>query len=543
MNTIHDYFPFSNVRECQTDALKAIETAFASSKKYFILDAETGVGKSAIGIATAVYLDSQESKTDVCNDSKPKHPGAYILTTQKILQDQYVKDFSSLGLIGLKSSSNYTCKRNKLSNCSDVARQLASGQDTKGMSACMHDCVYKHEKRAFIEGKLGVANYSYWLTETAFSGKVIPKTTLILDEAHNLSGELSKFIEINITERFAKNIIKLDFPGNITQKGAVKWIKEIYLPNCKARLTHITVELKKLIGEKNSIELFDKISRQLDQLQGHITKIENFLSFYEEDNWVFEFHAANEREGKLAKFEFKPVDVSRFAKTMVFDRADKVIFMSATILSKENFCELLGLDVNEVGYIKVESPFPLNNRPVFYSPIGKMTADSIDATLPKLAQAITTILDGHPNEKGIIHTHSYKISNYLVRNIKGKRLLTHESHNRDEVLKQHEKSIEPTVLISPSMQEGVDLKGDLSRFQIICKVPYPYLGDKVVKKRMHKWKWWYDYETLKTVVQSIGRSIRNETDFAITYILDTDWIRFASKNKKNLPENLRETLR
>jgi Rad3-related DNA helicase len=92
------------------------------------------------------------------------------------------------------------------------------------------------------------------------------------------------------------------------------------------------------------------------------------------------------------------------------------------------------------------------------------------------------------------------------------------------------------------MQEGVDLKGDLSRFQVICKVPYPYLGDKVVKKRMHKWRWWYDYETLKTVVQSIGRSIRSEDDHAITYILDDDWYRFASKHKQSLPENLKGTV-
>ena len=86
-------------------------------------------------------------------------------------------------------------------------------------------------------------------------------------------------------------------------------------------------------------------------------------------------------------------------------------------------------------------------------------------------------MEQHPNEKGIIHSHTYKIANYLKYNIKDKklkkRILTHTSENRDEVLKQHMNSKEPTVLISPSMTEGVDLKGDLSRFQILCKVPYP----------------------------------------------------------------------
>ena len=94
------------------------------------------------------------------------------------------------------------------------------------------------------------------------------------------------------------------------------------------------------------------------------------------------------------------------------------------------------------------------------------------------------------------------------------------------------KSKEATVLLSPSMTEGVDLKEDLSRFQIICKVPFPYLGDKLVRKKMNKWYWWYDLQTAKTIIQSVGRSIRSESDSAVTYILDSSWERFYGKNKK-----------
>jgi len=83
--------------------------------------------------------------------------------------------------------------------------------------------------------------------------------------------------------------------------------------------------------------------------------------------------------------------------------------------------------------------------------------------------------------------------------------------------------------------EGVDLKDDLSRFQIMCKVPFPYLGDLVVKKRMEKNEKWYPYMTAKSIIQSLGRSIRNETDHAISYILDSDWDRFFSKNRNLFP--------
>ena len=101
----------------------------------------------------------------------------------------------------------------------------------------------------------------------------------------------------------------------------------------------------------------------------------------------------------------------------------------------------------------------------------------------------------------------------------------------------------PTVLLSPSMQEGVDLKGDMSRFQILCKIPYPYLGDKLVRKRMNKWSWWYPLQTAKAIVQSVGRSIRTNDDEAITYILDADWERFYNKNKDIFPPDFKSCIK
>ena len=92
------------------------------------------------------------------------------------------------------------------------------------------------------------------------------------------------------------------------------------------------------------------------------------------------------------------------------------------------------------------------------------------------------------------------------------------------------------------MTEGVDLKGDISRFQVLCKVPYPYLGDKLIKKKMNKWKWWYPLQTAKTIVQSVGRSVRSVEDHAVTYILDSDWIRFYSKNSKYFPLDFKRSI-
>ena len=178
-----------------------------------------------------------------------------------------------------------------------------------------------------------------------------------------------------------------------------------------------------------------------------------------------------------------------------------------------------------------------------FVPMGKMTSKSIDSSLPIIAEAVKKILNEHKSDKGIIHTHSYKVANYLKHNVKSRRLLFPTPDDRDTILRKHIEGNKPTVLISPSMTEGVDLQGDSSRFQILCKVPYPFLGDKLVKKRMNKWKWWYPFQTTKTIIQAIGRSIRSKDDTAVTYILDSDWDRFYGMNKKLFPKDFHNCLK
>ena len=118
-----------------------------------------------------------------------------------------------------------------------------------------------------------------------------------------------------------------------------------------------------------------------------------------------------------------------------------------------------------------------------------------------------------------------------------KRRLFHEqeSLSRHSALEEHLGSKEPTVLVTPSMTEGIDLYDDLSRFQILAKIPYPSLGSKIVRKKIKRWSWWYSHETTKTIIQSIGRSVRNENDYCSTYILDENFDYFYKKHKDIFP--------
>tara|TARA_R110000851_G_scaffold91748_6_gene200312 strand:+ start:3318 stop:4943 length:1626 start_codon:yes stop_codon:yes gene_type:complete len=531
------YFPYKTPRIEQTKAIEfAIENLVDKNKRYVIIEAGTGVGKSAIGLTAARYItENTKSEDTALYDS-----AAYYLTTQKILQEQYLKDFKSHGMLSLKSSSNYRCKYFKTKTCQESRRELKASTDERFKANCASSCHYVVDKNKFINGYHGVTNFPYFLTEVNHSGQLPLRKIMVIDECHNIELEMSKFVEVSFTVQFAKSVLKLKVPEMSTQFKVCSWIKSVYMPKLTAVRSQMAKTLEQT-GLKSRLADFVVLERKWSMIETHWTKISRFLELYDKDNWVMNIDDSRGSKGK--KFEFKPIDIAPYTEEFLFKRSEKILMMSATIMNRSAFCRVLGLDESEVEFISIPSPFDVNNRPIIATPVASLNAKNIDANLPKLAAAVSAILEAHPNEKGIIHAHSYKIANYLKDNIRTKRLLSHDSTDRDKVLARHQIDPRPTVLLSPSMSEGVDLKGDSSRFQIICKIPYPYLGDKLVKKRMNKWKWWYSLQTAKTIVQSVGRSIRNEDDHAVTYILDAGWDYFFSKNKHVFPQDFKNCIK
>jgi Rad3-related DNA helicase len=306
-------------------------------------------------------------------------------------------------------------------------------------------------------------------------------------------------------------------------------------------LEEIEDEIKELKeqGMEDSDEA-KRLANKRDKIEKHYSKLLKFRALYSKDNWIFNHIPAFDSKGR--KLEFKPIDISQYSHEYLFKYGQKVVLLSATILNKDAFCESVGIDLDDAGFISIDSPFPKENTPVFYFPVGSMSKDRIDETLPTMVSVIKSLLEEHKHDKGIIHTRTFKIAQYLKQNIKSKRLLFHESSDKDEMLQEHIHSDKPTVILSPSSTEGLDLKGDLSRFQIICKMHWPYLGDQLVKARMDKHQHWYAYQAVKAMIQARGRSIRTAEDFAVTYILDNDFERLYAKNLKLFPKYFRQSL-
>jgi Rad3-related DNA helicase len=594
------FFPFAEIREPQETAIDFILNSFKTNR-FVILEAGTGVGKSAIGVTVSRYLKSNKSFLYRPNDleNEGEQTSSYFLTPQKILQKQYIEDFGcvkmsrnkkkkkkqireseqgedscsdgggkcqgDIGDIGdiedligaqdvyhmnsISSSTNFKCKEDFNMSCADRNRLAKiKGDSDENFRKCGRHCVYRQSKDRFKENTDGVTNTQYFLSETTYVGELKKRRLLVIDEAHNCDSELSNFINITITEKLV-NDLGLDFPPKETmnEDTTKPWIEHELRPVIMKEIEELTKETKDLCSrrftKKMKQDLMDKLKR-LKFLETLYMQINKFTQHYKKDDWILdialkiEFIDGHNQE-IIDKITYKPIIVAGMAEDYLFKWGEKILFMSATILSKNIFCELIGLNPDTTAMISIPSPFPIKNMPMYYAPAGSMSYSTINETLPKAAKLIQRILKKHKSEKGIIHSHSYKTTEYIKENTGAysDRILTHTSKNRDAILRRHKKSSKPTVLMSPSMQEGIDLKGNCSRFQVICKIPYPYLGDKWVKARMKRWTWWYNYETAKTIIQSIGRSIRNETDYATTYIIDSAWSGFFGRTKHLYPPN------
>ena len=205
--------------------------------------------------------------------------------------------------------------------------------------------------------------------------------------------------------------------------------------------------------------------------------------------------------------------------------------MSGTILDKTLFATLNGIDVERSVYYSAPSPFPLENRKIYYMPLGKMSYAKKEETFKSYVPFFTKVLKKYSGVKGIIHTNSFELSKWIEDSIKDSRLVFHTSANKEEMLRHHFTSEKPTVIVSPSVSTGVSFDHEKSRFQVIAKIPYPSLASQKNKMRQKTYPEWYSWKTVAELIQACGRSVRSHTDYADTIIIDgsfSDVLKFSS---------------
>lgn len=535
-------------RKEQREAIEFIDHIYKENpmNKFFLMNLPVGSGKSHL-----VFMITDWYRKNVNKASRVD-----VITNSKILQNQYSDTYNSIA--DLKGKENYECSQYECS--------CAHGQQFNKLNKTeCDDCPYDVAKDLYANGGISLTNFYLYTIQSIYIPKArekrMPKV-LIVDECHDYDDVMSDFISIKVTESILKRYKFSDESSMISQLKGIKSINE-YVGFLNYLLGEIiqTLEsmesgmkskprteksdkrdlrISKLVKSPNNDITMMRLFSDLTQLQ---TKIEVFQEEYgvNPDNWVLESNY-NEKT-RQRELSMEPIWAYDYLDKYVYSHYDMVFLMSGTILDKDLFCKLNGLDKEKAAYHSVDSPFNVRNRPIIYMPLGKMTYTQKEQTFKKYVIYIQKILDKYKNKKGIIHTNSFELSNWIRDSVKDPRLIFHDSKNKDEMLKMHMESELPTVIVSPSMATGVSFDNELARFQIIAKIPYPSLASQKNKVRQKTNSSWYAWRTSASLQQTCGRIVRSTLDYGDTIILDESFGDIIRHGSHLLPEWFQNSIR
>lgn len=425
----------------------------------------------------------------------------------------------------------------------DVCKYKPTIKQVEENNYSSDSCHYYLQKYQALVSNHSLWNYHAFFQIMKFNKKLfeeyLNRKISIFDEAHKIEDQIIQFVGFDIfsgqIDECNIHIEKYDFTDldsmiQLTDDMAFSYAKKIK-------------DIKESTAFQNNpdYELMTRLERRYDRTAQAKIDINS-----DKDNFIVN-DPVKDLNGGFRTISIKPVDVSKFASGF-FD-TDYQVFMSATI-DKNSFCENMGLRKDDVALVDApKSPFPIDNRRVEFLNIRRLSYGSTDEDEIEVIKTIDRILDEHSHERGLILTSSiprcHKIIRYLSPKNTHRIRICHSTNKdgktQDEIISEH--ATDPTsVLLSSSLWEGVDLKDDLSRFQIIAKVPYPNYKEKRTKAKMSKFPLWYISQTLTKLLQGFGRSIRNEDDKAVTYVLDSAANNVFFKGQQMIPKAYHDVL-
>ena len=525
-NTVLSYFPDGfEPRDHQVEGLNRIADAINSGTKFIIVQAPTGSGKSFFSKTLANTTDSADPeysrlvktyaayKEDYIQvfDRFAAH-GMFALTTTKALQNQYKELFNESTIF--KGKTNYQCEVDDSFTVEHAPCVISQNLKRK----CWDDCIcpyYETRNKALID-KFTVLNYASFFNLPDHLKK---RQIIVCDECSELEDEIVKYYSVTINyKQLAYVDVSVD---KLTSEQPVKVLG--WLSDVRSALERVIDDFKdRPRYEKNKTEIV-KQQQRVDIYES----IAHTINHWDDAQYIVEKDSE--------RVSVTPFKIDKLTSCL-FNFAEVVVLMSATIVDRDIFAKNLG--ITDYKYIEVASTFDSKKSPIFIDKRYPLSYKTMDKNLPKVIDVIEQIAEHHKGEKGIIHTHSFAITQAVQNRLSGRRFLYREEGTTNEVIvREHSLRTDDTVLVSPSLTMGLDLKGDLGKWQIIIKLPYPSRANKRIEMLLDKDPDWYRMKMFITLIQAAGRCTRTKEDESITYILDGLAGKVIIENRDILPKH------
>lgn len=548
-------------RDRQVEHINKVVVAFLDEGfTNVILSAPTGTGKSIIGAVVA----------DVIHQIKfpnVRNGASFMLTATNVLAQQYQDSFGDPDnqwegtFLQIKGAANYRCEAldtpeepAKADSCSIVAFQKAGMQDI--IDKHCNRCEYKLSRGLREKSRHLITNYAYYFINRMYATHPMEKRSVcVFDEAHLLN---DLFVEHNAVyfsekriDKFAEEISDNLSLGSTDIFHGLKRLKDDLVMG-RINDQNYQQHLQKLLDIYKAVsDSFKQAADRNLRSPSKYLKLQKLSKKYYDlgckidDLFIFNYPAVFEYKPKDLKkgsneheVSVKPIFIGEMFQAL--HNAHHNLLMSATI--SEGYAKRTMSLPGTTKHIRLEPQFsPSNKQVIFFKPQTlNYTTMKDPAVIKRLCATAYQIVKHHTErgERGIILAPSFVVTQSIATSLQGARIkgLKVFEHVRGERLaevlfdfKRHDGA---SVLVTPSGFEGIDLPGDLSRYQIIVKAPFASLGDRRIEHILNTYPDIYSLIALQKIVQGAGRSVRSQEDYATTYMLDTAIQRLWTKDNE-----------
>lgn len=523
-------------RKYQKETCIDVIYSFLTGTTNYILEAPTGSGKSITAMIIGGVLSTYYQKR------------GYVLISDLSLIQQYENDINKYlydEWAVIKGQENYKCDYNGLSFKIGYCQQhnMKNYDDIPKCYECGADCEYLCARKKAQNMDMTVCTYQFWFTYQNMFNPTITngfgeRDFIICDEAHKLVDIVQSIYSIKLSniERNNVDTLKNMMPDSDAMLGEEiqGYLGEILRNNnSPEEIMRLLTKLRPLLTD------YYIISRDNLKTVRKTASAKKLRAYMMASSWLMEYgdtidafsssirgrmnklvvtYTNNEKEEMML---LNSLDEKFLMNKYFYPHFTNCLYMSATIGDPILYAS--NCHMENYKYSIVESTFDFSKSPIFYCPDYKMNFGMKEYSLPHIIEMCNTIANMFPWQRGCILTSSYDMSKRIQEGLnkknKSRVLLYTDSKSKREILEEY-KFNSNSILIGPSLFDGLSFDDDLCRFLVVAKVPYPDLKSEFVKRKAEDNYSWYAGQASLSVIQGIGRGVRSESDWCYSFIID-----------------------